>query len=107
MQKAIIDFSENAALGAYANSKQPDDECSITLKGNFVSSSGGKMELRITELEYENDGETESIEPDIDEPIALSVMDVSPVEEKNSKAGKKKITEELLYGGDEEEDEEI
>lgn len=101
MQKAIIDYTENPALGAYAKSKSPNDECTIKLKGKFVSDAGGKIEMNLKEIEYEYEGEATTVKPDLDEPVSLAVVEVGEAEEESSKEGREEISTQLLYGEEE------
>ncbi len=102
MQKAVIDYSENPALGAYAKSKSAGDSCSFKLKGKFISAAGGKIVFNVKEIEYEYEDEKTTVKPDLDEPVSLAVIEVSDAEEESSKEGQAEISNMLLYGEDEE-----
>lgn len=95
-QKAVFDFADNPELTNLAMSKEPGDDCEITIKGKFVSADGGKLEIMIDELEFEyNDNEVE-IEPSAEDPVALEVFAVSDLGVESSEKGDEDLGDDSL-----------
>jgi len=102
-QKAVFDFADNPELTNLAMSKEPGDDCEITIKGKFVSAAGGKLELMVEELEFEYDGNEVEIEPSTEDPVALEVFAVSDLGAASSEAGDVELDDDSLLD-DEKED---
>lgn len=102
MQKAVFDFADNPELSNFAMSKEPGDDCEITMKGKFVSADGGKLEMSIDEMEFEYDDTEVEIEPSVEDPVALEVFAVSEMGEESSEAGDEELGDESLLEDEEE-----
>lgn len=97
-----IDHADNPQLQNYFTSKEAGDDYEITIRGKIVSTQGGMTEASIAEIEPDYmDDEDDLIEPDADEPVAIDVIELSPMEEESAEMGMEVLDEDPLMLEDE------
>lgn len=104
MTKAVFDFASNHELSNFAVSKNPGDDVEIVIKGKFISADGGRLEIDMEELEFEYDDQEVEIEPDLEDPVALEVFEVSDMGEASSEAGDEELGDDIMLEDEPEEE---